>query len=289
MRICLSLLMFGLFSATLSVGAGNKKKPLPDPTPRTDAILKLFVEEFVAITPGKGKFPESFKMGTPEGKVDKKKPDAKSGRDNERPVHEVTFKYSFAMAKYEVTQELYHVVMGKNPAQFQGLRNGIDQVSWHDANEFCEKATKLLRDAKLIAKDERIRLPSEAEWEYCCRAGTTTAWSFGDDVKELGKHAWFKENSEKEDPPVGKLLPNAWGLYDMHGYVWEWCADAWSPNYEKAPKDGSAYTAKGATDYVLRGGSYADPAEACRSAYRHFVKADTKHGTIGFRCVKDKQ
>src|SRR5438045_904576 len=117
-----TILAFGL-ALLCTVGwtaAGEQKKnELPDPTPRKDAILKLFVEEFVPITPGKGKFPESFQMGTEKG-----------GRDNERPAHKVTFKYSFAMAKYEVTQELYQVVVGSNPAKFKGLRNGIDRTRW---------------------------------------------------------------------------------------------------------------------------------------------------------------
>ena len=270
-----ALLAFGLI-AGISTG-NDKKKPLPDPTPRKDAILKLFVEEFVPITPGKGKFPESFMMGSEKG-----------GHDNERPAHKVTFKYSFAMAKYEVTQELYHVVMGTNPSKFQGLRNGIDKVTWSDANEFGERVTKMLRERKLIAENERIRLPSEAEWEYCCRAGTTTAWSFGDDVTELGKYAWFKENSAKEDPPVGKLLPNPWGLYDMHGYVWEWCLDVWHPDYQNAPTDGSARTKGESKDRVLRGGAYPDAPDLQRSAYRHHADSGHKSGAIGFRCLKDQ-
>ena len=256
--------------------AGDQKKKLADPTPRKDAILKLFVEEFVPITPGKGKFPDSFIMGTEKG-----------GRDNERPVHKVTFKKPFAMAKYEVTQELYHVVMGKNPAKWQGLRNSVEMVDWTEANEFCTTATKLLRDRKLIGAEERIRLPSEAEWEYCCRAGTTTPYSFADE-KEIDKYAWYKVNAPGNDPPVGKKLGNPWGLFDMHGYVWEWCADSWHPSYKDAPADGSARVAKLATDYVVRGGGYADPAEALRSAYRHYVPTDTRADTIGFRCVKDK-
>jgi len=269
----IALVLGAVGMAALSL-AGEQKK-LPDPIPRKAAILKLFAEEFVAITPGKGKFPESFMMGTEKG-----------GHDNERPQHKVTFKYSFAMAKYEVTQELYHVVVGSNPAKFQGLRNGIDRVSWDDANAFCEKATGLLREAKLIKETERIRLPSEAEWEYCCRAGTTTAWSFGDNENDLGKYSWYKDNSAKEDPPVGKKLPNAWGLYDMHGYVWEWCADAWHPDYKDAPTDGSARKKSDSKDRVLRGGAYPDPPDEQRSAYRHHAAPDAKTGAIGFRCVK---
>jgi formylglycine-generating enzyme required for sulfatase activity len=259
-----------------TMGAGEQKKELPDPSPRKDAILKLFVKEFVPITPGKGKFPESFVMGSEKG-----------GHENEKPAHKVTFQYSFAMAKYEVTQELYQVVVGKNPAQFQGLRNGMDKVHWQEANEFCEKATKILRDAKLIKENERIRLPSEAEWEYCCRAGTTTAWSFGDDGNEIGKYSWFKDNSAKEDPPVGKKLPNPWGLYDMHGYVWEWVADGWHPDYKGAPTDGSAWNADDAKFRIARGGAYPDPPDMQRSAYRHKLDAKTRSGAVGFRCVKD--
>lgn len=259
---------------TMISSAGEQKK-LPDPTPRKEAILKLFVSEFIAITPGKGKFPANFMMGSEKG-----------GHDNERPAHKVTFNYSFAIAKYEVTQELYHVVMGSNPSKFAGLRNGIDQTKWQDAVDFCDKATKHLRDAKLIKENERIRLPSEAEWEYCCRAGTTTAWSFGDDVGEIGKYSWYKDNSAKEDPPVGKKLPNAWGLYDMHGYVWEWCQDTWHPDYKDAPTDGSAWIKGDSTDRVARGGAYPDPPDLQRCAYRHRLDPKTKSGAVGFRCVK---
>lgn len=259
-----------------NTGAGDQKKKLPDPTPRKDAILKLFVEEFVPITPGKDKFPESFTLGTEKG-----------GRDNERPVQKVIFKYSFAIGKYEVTQELYHVVMGKNPAKWQGLRNSVEMTDWNEANEFCAKVAKLLRERKLIAADEQIRLPSEAEWEYCCRAGTTTDFSFAD-AKDIGKYAWYKVNAPGNDPPVGVKLPNPWGLYDMHGYVWEWCLDSWSPSYKATPLDGAAFMDKTGTDHVLRGGAFSDPPEACRSAYRHFVPTKTQSDTIGFRCVKDK-
>ncbi|MSU79485.1 MAG: formylglycine-generating enzyme family protein [Gemmataceae bacterium] len=268
--------LFALAFCFLAVSDAGQKKKFPDPTPRKDAILNRFADEFVAITPGKGKFAESFLMGT-----------EKAGKDNERPAHKVSFKYGFQINKYEVTQELYAAVTGINPAQFQGLRNGIDQVTWNDSVAFCEKATAQLRERKLIGDNERIRLPSEAEWEYCCRAGTTTAWSFGDDVKELGKYSWFKENSPNEDPPVGLKLPNAWGLYDMHGYVWEWCADVYHSTYEGAPSDGSARATGDTKKRVMRGGGYPDLADSQRSAFRHSADPAVKTGAIGFRCVKE--
>jgi len=269
-----SIFLFSLLFLVGGIRAGDDKK-LPDPTPRKDAILKLFAEEFAPITPGQGKFPESYAMGS-----------EKDGRDNERPAHQVTFKYSFAMAKYEVTQELYHVVMRKNPAKWKGLRNSVVLASADEAKDFCAKATRELRERKLIKDGETIRLPSEAEWEYCCRAGTTTAFSFGDDITELGKYAWYKANSKGEDPPVGKKLPNAWGLYDMHGYVWEWCLDDWQADYKDANSDGSARSIAGAKDRVVRGGGYPDPADMCRSGYRHHIPADSRNDTVGFRCVR---
>ncbi|MBL8798713.1 MAG: formylglycine-generating enzyme family protein, partial [Planctomycetia bacterium] len=193
-----------------------------------DRILRLFRDEFIRVTPGMGQFPAAFKMG------------ADDGADSEKPIREVKFKRPFDMAKYEVTQELYETVMGKNPSRWKGPRNSVEVVSWHEANEFCKKATAELRTRKLIGEDEVIRLPTEAEWEYVCRAGTATRYSFGDKTEELGDYAWFTGNAKGNDPPVGKKKANPWGFYDMHGYIWEWVQDAWQPNYEGAPSDGSA-------------------------------------------------
>src|SRR5262249_29656878 len=143
---------------------------------------------------------------------------------------------------------------------------------------------------KLLKDDEVIRLPTEAEWEYACRAGTgNSKYSFGDKAEELGAHAWYKANSKGKDPPVGKKKPNAWDLYDMHGYIWEWCQDSWHPSYEGAPKDGSAWLDKDGKERVIRGGSWNDEAEKCRSAYRHHVAAETRSDTIGFRCVRARE
>ncbi|MGF1580367.1 MAG: formylglycine-generating enzyme family protein [Gemmataceae bacterium] len=255
--------------------AGDKKKP-DDPFPRKEKIFKTFVNEFVAITPGKNKFPATFEMGS------------KNGGPDEQPVHKVTLAAPFAIAKYEVTQELYHVVMGENPSKWKGPRNSVEMTTWQDSTTFCKKVTEELRQRKLIAADEEIRLPSEAEWEYCCRAGTTTAYSFGDKVQDLTDYAWYKENSKGNDPPVGVKKPNAWGLYDMHGYIWEWCADDWHPNYKNAPTNGLYRSIPRSLKKVIRGGSWATNAAQCRCAARAPMAVTGKDDKIGFRCVRAK-
>jgi formylglycine-generating enzyme required for sulfatase activity len=250
----------------------------PDLAQRKDALLKTFAGEFVRLTPGQGKFPASFTMGTEKG-----------GHDSERPARKVTFNYSFEIAKYEVVQDLYHVVMGNNPSKWKGPRNAVELTTWQDAQEFCKKVGAQLRMLKLLAEDEEIRLPSEAEWEYACRAGTNTAYSFGDDLKTIDDYCWYKGNSKGHDPPVGKKKGNPWDLYDMHGYNWEWVADAWQPTYKDAPTDGSARQEKDAEKRVIRGGSWADPADASRSAFRAGHAATGKTDTIGFRVVRAKK
>jgi formylglycine-generating enzyme required for sulfatase activity len=257
---------------------GSGKQKFEDPTPRKEGILKRLVDELVPLTPGQGKFSATFIMGSD------------SGPDKERPAHRVTLKRPFAICKYEVTQELYHVVMGSNPAKWQGPRNSVEMITWADAVEFCKRVTAELQKRKLIAETEQIRLPSEAEWEYACRAGTTTAYSFGDKVEDLGEFSWYKKNAPGNDPPVGVKKPNPWGLYDMHGYVSEWCLDTAHPNYKGAPVDGKAWVDDKTTDRtmrVIRGGSFADEPEVQRCAARQFVPADTRSDRIGFRCVKD--
>jgi len=246
----------------------------PGKTDRGKQILARFATEFVALTPGKGKFPQSFFMGFDHGPA------------SEQPAHKVTFAYDFAVAKYEVTQELYEAVMGNNPSRWKGPRNSVEKVSWNEANTFCSKTTKALRAGGLLRDRETIRLPSEAEWEYACRAGTTTKFSFGDSEKDLGVYGWFTGNAKGNDPPVGAKKANPWGLFDMHGYGWEWCADAWHPDYKNAPADGSALKDKSATDRAVRGGAWTEVADHCRSAYRHHAPANARSEAIGFRCVK---
>jgi formylglycine-generating enzyme required for sulfatase activity len=258
-----------------------------DPSPKQLELLKVFRDEFVEITPGEGKFPAEFSMGRDEG-----------GESSERPAHRVKVATPFSIAKYEVPQNLYEAVMGENPSRWKGPRNSVEMVSFDEAQAFCRKATDLLRAAELIGKDEVVRLPSEAEWEYAARAGTETVYSFGDDVKALDDYAWHTGNAAENDPPVGAKKPNAWGLYDVHGYLCEWCLDTAHDDYTQAPADGSAWTTGGAADRrIVRGGSWKDAAERLTSSYRQGLTPgrggskevgepqELRDDAVGFRCV----
>ena len=272
--------------AVPAIGQGKKKNPVPKA--ERIKLLKVFNSEFVDITPGKGKFPKSFKMGSANGKP------------AEKPVREVKMSGAFSIAKYEVPQNLYTAVMGENPSRWKGPRNSAEMMSWTEAVIFCRNATKMMREAKIIKSDEEIRLPSEAEWEYCCRAGTTTAYSFGDKARKstdaplkatlLDPYAWHTGNAAGNDPAVGSLKPNPWGLYDMHGYLLEFVSDAWHASYKGAPKDASPWTsrAKRVTQRVIRSGSWRDRYDDLRSSSRMPILSHSKSDAVGFRCVKAK-
>jgi formylglycine-generating enzyme required for sulfatase activity len=237
------------------------------------ALLKTFRKEFIDITPGQSPFPREFSMGSDENPA-------------EQPRHQVTLAEPFAIARYEVPQNLWQAVMGKNPSRWQGPRNSVEMLSWDDAVEFCRHATERLRAAKLIEPKQVVRLPSEAEWEYAAKAGTTSRYSFGDDVADLDAHAWSTRNAAGNDPAVGVLKPNPWKLYDVHGYLWEWCADTWHDDYQTAPANGATWTTGGdATRRVLRGGSWKDPAEQLTSTHRRPADRTTKDDAVGLRCV----
>lgn len=249
-----------------------------DPSPEQLRLLRTFREEFVALTPGQGtgsvKFPERFLQGSATGPA------------TERPVREVRISAAFAIAKYEVPQNLWTAVMGSNPSRWMGPRNSVEKMTFAEAQEFCRRATSMMRTAKLITDQEEIRLPSESEWEYAARAGTTTAYSFGDARNELGKYAWSTENAAGNDPPVGAKAPNPWGLYDVHGYLWEWCADPWHADYQGAPTDGSVWNQEGvAGQRVARGGSWKDPGERLTSSYRRPFAEEARDDALGLRCV----
>ena len=265
--------------------AGEAKPGDNDVPVKTLELLKTFDAEFVEITPGKGKFPTAFVMGT----------DNRTAA--EKPAHKVTLTSGFLIAKYEVPQNLYEAVMGENPSRWKGPRNSVEMFSFDESQEFCGKITTLLRQAKLLKDDEAIRLPTEAEWEYCCRAGTTTAYSFGESAVKpedrgakaslLDEYGWHTGNAVGNDPEVGEKKPNLWGLYDMHGYLWEFVSDAWHDNYTGAPTDGRGWSSgDDKPQRTIRGGSWKDRHEALSSTFRRPLAADGKDDAVGLRCVK---
>ena len=194
------------------------------------------------------------------------------------PTHPVTLTKPFHLGAFEVTQEQYEKVMGKNPSRFKGTNNPVEKVSWDDAAEFCRRLSELPEEK---AAGHVYRLPTEAEWEYACRAGTTTAYSFGDDESQLGQYAWFGKNSGYATHPVGEKKPNPWGLYDMHGNVWEWCQD-WYDDYPSEPVTDPTGPTTGSAR-VFRGGDLLFGAAYCRVARRRTLAPTLRSNDLGFR------
>ena len=186
---------------------------------------------------------------------------------------------SFYLGVYEVTQEAYEQVMGVNPSNFKGPQRPVENVSWDDAMEFCRRLSESPTEK---AAGRTYRLPTEAEWEYACRAGSTTRYAYGDDDGAMGDYAWFVGNASATTHPVGQKRPNAWGLYDMHGNVWEWCADWHGEDTRSTPLDDPAGPITG-SDRVYRGGSWDYPAPVCRSAYRYRIQPNFRYDGLGFR------
>ncbi len=197
-----------------------------------------------------------------------------------KPVHRVRITKPFYFGKYKVTQEQWEKVMGKHRNYFIGAKNAVDSVSWND----CQRFMLALRGK---APGMTFRLPSEAEWEYACRSGSTTDYYFGDNQNDLGLFAWFEGNSGGTTHPVGQKKPNAWGLYDMHGNTGEWCEDVWHDNYKGAPMDGAAWTQGGKPMRMIRGGAYSHDARLLRSAVRFGRDPDYRSGVQGLRVVME--
>ncbi|WP_321416959.1 SUMF1/EgtB/PvdO family nonheme iron enzyme [uncultured Methanomethylovorans sp.] len=223
--------------------------------------------EFVLIPAGE------FQMGSNES-------------NNEQSVHKVRVSKPFYLGKYPVTQKEWQAVMGTYPSHFKDDNNPVEKVSWNDVQEFVKK---------LNAKEgtDKYRLPFEAEWEYACRAGTTTKYSFGDDESKLGEYAWYYANSKdgslfakRKTRPVGQKKPNPWGLYDMHGNVWEWCKGRRHNSYNGAPTDGSAWIDVISSIRVSRGGGWYSDAMDCRSADRRYDDPDFRCFYLGFRLLR---
>jgi formylglycine-generating enzyme required for sulfatase activity len=231
--------------------------------------------------------PGRFWMGSPEGEWDR------SG--NEGPRHEVQFAEGFWLADTACAQALWTAVMGENPSRFkdaeESSRRPVERVSWDDVQTFLSRINERVDGLDLA-------LPSEAQWEYACRAGTDTPFSFGSKIDpgmvNYDDNYPYRDARgglyREETVPVGILPPNSWGLYEMHGNVWEWCADDWFESHDGAPKHGVVRiatngAARGA-ERVLRGGSWGDPAGFCRSACRFGYHPAVRNVGIGFRCAR---
>jgi formylglycine-generating enzyme required for sulfatase activity len=227
---------------------------------------------------------------------------SRSGRDEEKAVHRVDVE-AFLIDQHEVTQAEFERV-GKaealsNPSHFQGADLPVEQVTWPQAARYCNGRSRLEGLTPCYNEDtgacdfeaSGYRLPTEAEWEYACRAGTTSDYSFGSESRRLADFAWFADNAARKTHPAGRKKPNAWGLFDMHGNVAEWCQDAYDPSYYKISPEKNPRGPEGGNENVLRGGSWKSPAEALRSASRigenpGFSDACLARDAIGFRCVR---
>lgn len=243
-------------------------------------LLTTFMEEFVQITPGQGNFPATVTIG------------ALDGSDAEKPPYQAKIKNEFSIAKYEVYQNLYTEIMGSNPSRWHGPRNSAERMTYSEAEEFCRRITNRLRKDNLITASQLIRLPTEVEWEYCTRAGTTTPYSFGKSATTttdqgnkasiLDPYGWHTGNAAGNDPAVGVLKPNPWGLYDVHGYLSEFCQGPWKSNYTRESNIDK-------TQVVIRGGSWKDRYPLLTSSSRRpFPKTD-RDDAVGFRCVLVKE
>jgi formylglycine-generating enzyme required for sulfatase activity len=214
--------------------------------------------EMVLIQPG------TFVMGS------------EKGEDDEKPVRRVTLTKPFYIGKFEVTQQQWREVMGENPSKFVGPTNPVDNVSWDDCQEFLRVLSEKI-------PKQAFKLPTEAQWEYACRAGSATAYTFGDDAANLAEYAWYKINSDGATHPVGQKKPNAWGLFDMHGNVCEWCADwygAYSDDQTTDPTGAPAGEGR-----ALRGESWVSVAENLRATYRVGTPVDYRNSHVGLRLI----
>ena len=266
LNVFLALVVFMNIGAP--VFAQNPDRDTRTPSSSDDDVLARFVQECVKIVPGEKEFPQEFQLGTP-------KP-----TKNELSARTVKMNAAFRVSKYEVTQELYKLVMNNNPSRWKGPRNSAEKMTIAEAIVFCEKLTGMLRERQLIGKTETVRLPTYVEWEYCCRAGSASRYSFGDSVGDdggtelLDEYAWHTGNAAGNDPAVGVLKPNNWGLFDVHGYLWEF-VDGPVPEGISLPKE----------QCLIRGGAWTDKHPLLSSSTYLSIPAATRGDQIGFRCV----
>ncbi len=218
--------------------------------------------------------PGSFLMGSTEEEW--------GGYKDERPQHEVTIAKPFLIATVPVTQALYYLMTGESPSHFRGLEHPVEQVSWQDTQAFLEKLNKAV-------DGPAFRLPTEAEWEYACRAGTEGRYYHGEEQSGLEQVSWYGDHARAQTHPVGRKAPNPWGLHDMLGNVWEWVEDDWHENYEGAPTDGSAWVEAPRREKKVRRGCgwYCPHDGGTRVADRSGAEPDYRVNDGGFRLVRE--
>ena len=270
-----------MFAALLLLLTGCDADHKPAPEPKTSTATQSPSGLEMAYLP-----PGEFIMGVNDGPIDAK------------PAHPVKVA-GFMMDRHEVTQEVYEKLMGQNPSRRKHPQNPVEQTTWSAAVKFCNQRS--VKEGLVPCYDLQTwacnfdasgyRLPTEAEWEYACRAGTTGAYYFGDQPEKLRNHAWFDGNSESKPHPAGHWEANPWGLYDLLGNVNEWCNDFYSPKYYKnSPKDNPRGPEEG-EKRVLRGGAWSSSAESCTAWARNCDEAGQSDICLtmdsdGFRCVR---
>ena len=248
-------------------------KPAPNAANQTD--ISRGVGKGINVDLSKGVKLEMVLI--PAGEFLMGSPDSDKGASSDfKPQHQARITKSFYLGKYPVTQEQWEAVMGNNPSHFKGPKNPVEDVSWEDCQQF-------LRKLNAKAGGDKFQLPTEAQWEYACRAGSKTKYCFGDDETQLGEYAWYGKNSGNTTHPVGEKKPNAWGLYDMHGNVWQWCADWWGWYDARSITDDPTGPPTGLCR-VFRGGGWGYDAEHCWSASRgNGAGPDSRRNGLGLR------
>jgi formylglycine-generating enzyme required for sulfatase activity len=254
----------------LCAGAGGDSQSLPSDLVEVAGVQEVRTRQtgiVLRLIPA-----GTFMMGSPT---------REAGRDSDETQHKVTLTHAFYCGKFEVTQGQWQQVCGNNPSGLASadVDSPVETVSWED----CQAFVKALCEAEGVLEGT-YQLLTEAEWEYACRAGSTTAYGFGDSDSVLGQYGWYSGNSEGQTHPVGAAQPNAFGLYDMHGNVWEWCQD-WYGEYPSGPQTDPTGPASGEAR-VARGGSWGDDAPFCRSALRNYAGADEGAHYLGLRIAR---
>ena len=263
-----------LFSSIIAADAANPPKNNKSKKNNTKQVFTIKEINLEMIDCPAG----SFMMGSPENEI---------GKYTDEIYHKVNISKPFKISKYEITQKQYEAIIGCNPSNFKGASRPVEKVSWKEAQDFCKILNK--KYEKYIPAGYKFDLPTEAQWEYACRAGTTTSLNSGKNITSrneacpnVDEVAWYDKNSKDETHPVGQKKPNSWGIYDMHGNVWEWVKDYYNWYPETEVTDPVCNNAENLIT-MFRGGSYGNDNCGCRSAARCYYYPESQYEYVGFR------